>query len=272
MISHHYIPRRPLSDFVELFWYYEGYYQPHAMERILPTGTMELVVNLADSVTRVYDRNDPERFEMSRDGCLLAGTQTEFMVIDTACQQSVIGVHFKPGGAFPFFKMPASELQDQLVPLDAVWGSDSSDLRDRLLEAPTPDAKFWVLETILMAQARRPLARHAAVDYALGELRAVHHNRTVSELTDKIGLSARRFIQLFNQEVGLTPKLFCRIQRFQRVLRTIARTKDVDWSDIALGCGYFDQAHFIHDFKAFSGLNPTAYLANRTEHLNHVPL
>ena len=71
---------------------------------------------------------------------------------------------------------------------------------------------------------------------------------------------------------GLTPKLFCRVQRFQKVLRRIRTGREVDWTGVALDSGYFDQAHFIHDFKAFSGLSPTAYAAHRTEHLNHVPI
>ena len=91
-------------------------------------------------------------------------------------------------------------------------------------------------------------------------------------MTERIGLSPRRFIQVFREEVGLTPKLFCRIRRFQEVLGLIGRGQHVEWAEVALACGYFDQAHFIHDFRAFSGLNPKAYLAHRGEHLNHVPL
>jgi AraC-like DNA-binding protein len=72
--------------------------------------------------------------------------------------------------------------------------------------------------------------------------------------------------------VGLTPKLFCRVRRFQRVLRRIGTGRPVEWAAVAVDCGYFDQAHFIRDFHAFSGINPSAYLAGRTEHLNHVPL
>ena len=79
-------------------------------------------------------------------------------------------------------------------------------------------------------------------------------------------------LQLFTEEVGLTPKLFCRVRRFQEVLRLVAGPARVEWANVALACGYYDQAHFIHDFRAFCGLSPTAYLARRTEHLNHVPL
>jgi len=91
----------------------------------------------------------------------------------------------------------------------------------------------------------------------------------VEDVTAQIGLSSRRFIEIFRNQVGLTPKLYCRIRRFQRVLAAIDDASDVDWTGVALKCGYFDQAHFIHDFRAFSGVSPTMYLRHRT-HRNHV--
>jgi AraC-like DNA-binding protein len=94
----------------------------------------------------------------------------------------------------------------------------------------------------------------------------------MTELADQIGISSRRFIQLFSNEVGLTPKLFTRVRRFQQVLQNIQTGAELSWVDMAASCGYFDQAHFIHDFKEFSGINPSTYLAQKTGHLNHVPI
>ncbi len=271
MLYRTYIPRPPLSDFVELLWSYEGDDPPHAKERVLPTGTVELIVNLSEDTERVYDGQDPARFQSFR-GALVCGAHSGYFVIDTASQASIMGVHFKPGGAFPFLGLPACELRDTHVSLDTLWGAGADDLRDRLLEAETAEARFRVLERSLLAQAARPLARHPAVAFALKEFGDAAHARTVSEVTGRIGLSQRRFIRVFSEEVGLTPKLFCRVRRFQEALRLIGRGQHVEWAEVALACGYFDQAHFIHDFRAFSGLNPTAYLAHRGEHLNHVPL
>jgi methylphosphotriester-DNA--protein-cysteine methyltransferase len=94
----------------------------------------------------------------------------------------------------------------------------------------------------------------------------------VSGVIDRIGLSQRRLIDLFHDQVGLTPKAFCRVRRFQRVLETVHRKPGVDWAQVALDGGYYDQAHFIHDFQGFSGMTPATYLARATEHLNHVPI
>ena len=272
MTSYHtYVPRPPVADFVNLFWLYEGYTLPHAKERVLPDGSMELVINLREDTIRVYDRQDTDRFQSFR-GCLLCGAHSESFVIDTASQESILGIHFKPGGAFPFFKLPASELHNVHVSLDTLWGATANDLREQLLAAKTPEATFRLLEKSLLEHVARPLVRHPAVSFALQEFHRVHHIRVISEVTEQIGLSSRRFIQVFSEEVGLTPKLFCRVQRFQEVLHLVEKGQQIEWTQIALNCGYFDQAHFIHDFRAFSGLSPRAYLTQRGEHLNHVPL
>jgi AraC-like DNA-binding protein len=251
-----YIPPPSLSDFVDMFWSYEGYDPPHSRERVVPTGTTQLIVNLREDELRVYERQDHRRFQRLG-GSLISGTHSRFVVIDTASQASTVGVHFKAGGAQPFLGVSAGELRDADVPLDALWGTKATELRGRLLEAQTPKARFGVLEQALLAQR---------------EFQGVTRTRTVKEVSERTGLSQRQFIQLFREEVGLTPKLFCRIRRFQEVIRLVGSERRGEWAELALRCGYFDQAHFVHDFKVFSGTTPMNYLAHRGEHPNHVPL
>lgn len=271
MRSYTKIPAPPLSEFVDLLWLYEGYRQPHQKERLLPDGSMELVVNLNEDIVRVYHGRDSLQVRTLR-GAVLVGAHSEFFVIDTAEQHTVAGVHFRPGGAFPFLDPPASELRNTLVSLDDLWSRLAGRLRERLLEAATPQAKLHVLEETLLARAAERLERHPAVAFALHEFQGLPHTRTIAAVTGQIGLSPKRFIQVFSAEVGLTPKLFCRVRRFQRVLRLIGKRRPVEWAAVAADCGYFDQAHFIRDFRAFSGINPSAYIAQHTEHLNHVPM
>ena len=269
------VPEPPLSQFVNLLWLYEGYTQPHAKERVLPTGEMQIVINLLEDKSCIYDRADTDRCQ-TFGGSLLSGAHSQYQVISTAAQRSIIGVHFRPGGAFPFLRMPAGELRDTSVSLDTLWGAAAVDLRDQLLGAPTHQDRFEILERVLLAELMRGANRHAAVGFALRRFMTEPQVTTVAGVTDQIGLSPKRFIQVFRDETGFTPKVFCRIRRFQQVLGVmeagVGGVKNVEWANVALDCGYFDQAHFIHDFRAFSGINPTSYLANRTPHRNHVPL
>jgi AraC-like DNA-binding protein len=254
MATHLRVPQPPLSEHVELIWYSESYVQPHPQERLLPTGTMTLVIFLDED---------------GRLGSGVSGAHSEFTLLDTSRPFTMIGVAFKPGGGFPFVGLPQGELHNLSVPLDAVWGRDADAVRDRILDAKTPAARFGIVERALAKRIAGGSEGHPAVRYALEQFDAFAVFRSVADVTAQIGLSSRRFIEIFRNQVGLTPKLYCRIRRFQTVLAAIDDASEVDWTGVALKCGYFDQAHFIHDFRAFSGVNPTAYLRNRT-HRNHV--
>lgn len=266
-----YRPHPPLSAYINIFWLYKGYHPPHEMERVLPDGSMQLVINLEEDLIKVYDQKNHNRFESFR-GSLISGPQSNFAVIDTACQASTMGVHFKPGGAFPFLNFPADELRNEHVSLDTLWGTKADEMREQLLEAEMPVTKFKILEQYLMELMSHSTIPHPAVVFALRKLQASPHQWKIAEVTEQISLSSRRFIQVFKEEVGLTPKQFSRIRRFQNVLRLIEGEGQVGWTDIALTCGYYDQAHFIHDFRSFSGFSPTIYHLHQGKQKNHVPL
>jgi transcriptional regulator GlxA family with amidase domain len=167
--------------------------------------------------------------------------------------------------------MPSAELHGVQVSLNDVWGGFAAELRERLMAAQEAEARFDLLEAALLQRLDGPPARHPAVAFALRELHGAP-GRTIGEVRDQTGVSERRFIELFHRQVGLAPKLYARVRRFQTALRRIRTGSPVDWADIALACGYFDQAHLIHDFRAIAGLRPSEYAALRTEHLNHVPI
>jgi AraC-like DNA-binding protein len=249
-------PRAPLSSFVSSIWLADGYVPgPHGKERILPTGDCSLIIDL-----RVAGKTG------------VSGPQSQSFVIETSAQLSVAGVQFKAGGAFPFFAVPVDELVNRHVPLDALWGGLASQLQEEAFEAPTPSRKVQVIERVLSARLARTRPTHPAVAYAI---RAFEHDPAlvrIADVTNRLGLSHRRFLEVFTDEVGLTPKLFCRIRRFQRVLRHIRSGRQVQRAEVALSCGYYDQAHFIKDFRVFSGVSPSAYEALVGRHLNHVPL
>jgi AraC-like DNA-binding protein len=266
-----YKPPAPLDRFVEVIWTIQAEASPHPRERLLPDGSMELVFDLRHERFRIYHGERPDQFRTFRGG-VVCGPHSQFFAIDTADDSNVAGVHFKPGGAYPFLRMPSGEIHNGHVGVDELWGPRAGEVREQLLAAKTPQAKIRVLERALLAQLAGPPERHPAVAFALNEFHANPETRKIAEVTGQISLSPRRFIEVFRKEVGLAPKLFCRVRRFQRALRRIEDGRMVDWTDTALSCGYFDQPHFIHDFRAFSGINPSAYLADHTPHFNHVPM
>ena len=248
-----------LAGFVDNLWLYEGYEAEHSNERILPTGTIELVINLREDQLRIYDAEEPNRCSRFS-GAIVSGAYGKGFISDSEEEAFIMGVHFKPGGAFPFLGLPAGDLADTHVDLEMLWGFSTNSLRMQLCEASTAAERFHLLEDALIGHLFRPLEHHSAVSTAL-EIFERQFDVRVRDIARIVGLSERRFIQVFKAEVGVTPKLFSRVQRFQRARAIIHRQENApDWAGIAVKCGYFDQSHLIRDFLEFSGLSPAAYL------------
>jgi AraC-like DNA-binding protein len=247
-------PRPPLSSFIEYLWLLSDA-PSHSLECILPSGTLELVVNLYEDEIRIH--NDPNTDRYARHaGMVVSGAYGRFFVIDTAEHSLTMGVHFRPGGAVPFLGVPADELKDAHVDVRNLWGPQATELRERLCDAATHAQRFRLLESALLDRAFAAPKQHGVVAFALDALR--RPGAHVQDIARHVGMSHRRLIELFTREVGMTPKLFCRVSRFQRVLGAQKPTT-VDWGQLALECGYFDQSHLVRDFLAFSGFTPTGY-------------
>ena len=223
--------------------------QPHARERVLPAATVDVV------------------FVLDADGRAtsgVSGPRSTASVLETSRPFSAIGVHFRPGGGRRFFGVPAGDLHNLSVPLDAVWGRFAAAVSDRLWEAGSLDRRIRALEDALQQQADDRATLPPAVEFALDAITRSKGGRPIGDVVDRIGMSARRFSDVFRDHVGLSPKLFCRLTRFTAALARIERAADVDLADAALACGYFDQAHFNHDFRTFSGVTPSTYVRHHT--------
>lgn len=263
-IFNFYKPKPPLSKFVDNIWLYEGSESERQTERILPTGTLELVINLRQNELQFYDAERPENSSRFS-GAVVSGAHGRGFT--PTAEAFIIGVHFKPGGAFPFLGLPAGDLADTHVNLETLWGPSAGRLRERLCEARTPAERFQLLQEALLNRLCQGVEQHYAVSTAL-EMFGKHQTRSrVRDAAKYLGLSQRRFIQVFKSEVGITPKLFSRIQRFQQTRTFIQQNPSINWAELAVDLGYFDQSHFIREFLEFSGLNPTDYL-NRHKRFN----
>jgi AraC-like DNA-binding protein len=255
------VPRAPLAACVEYLWSLEDV-PAHGRESILPTGTLELVVNLAEDEIRVYDVEAPRRCRRFS-GAAVSGAYRSAFAVDTLEHASIVGAHFRPGGAFPFFATPLGELTDGHVDLEALWGAAAGELRERLCAARTAAGRFRVLEEALVARLGRARPRHRSVPVVLDELE--RGESSVGALASRVGLSRRRLIEVFTAEVGMTPKRFARVRRFQRTLVATRRDPAPDWVHVALACGYYDQSHLIRDFVSLAGLSPAALARRRSD-------
>ena len=143
-----------------------------------------------------------------------------------------------------------------------------------LREASTPDRKFDLLNFALVHRLSESThqRRVPIIDYALTHLHQSPGTTTIAALTRDIGVSPRHLSQLFREQIGVSPKLYCRIQRFQQAVQHMHHGDDIHWAELALTCGYYDQSHFANDFHAFSGFSPTHYSAAHRPWANHIAL
>lgn len=221
----------------------------------MPDGCVELIFNLADPFKRYHPNHQVEIQPLA----LVAGQMRHYAMIAPTGRVKLLGIRFHPGGALPFFRFPLHELTDQIIGLDAVWHKLGSELAARIRAACSTRERIAIIESALTARLAQRHQTDALVNAVVGWI--VQRNGLVSieHLQKNLGISSRQLERKFKTFVGLSPKFLCRILRFQKVFKAVEQPHAANWSHIALECGYYDQAHFIHDFKAFTGQNPSAY-------------
>jgi len=245
-------PGAPLVGHVDFLWALSDA-PDHARERILPNGTIELVVNLAEDRFAIASARAAGSLQLP--GAMVSGCYRAPFEIDTRVHASIVGVHFAPGGAAGLLGAAPGELADTHVGLGELWAGAAVELRERLCAAASVDERFRILERALrdrLARAREP---RAAVRAALVALE--RPGSEVGRVTQDLQLSRRRFIEIFTQDVGMTPKRYARVRRFQRALSRATAQRAPAWAELATACGYADQSHLCREWAELAGVSPS---------------
>jgi AraC-like DNA-binding protein len=260
-----YLERKPspaLAGCVEMLWYACAPNVPHQRELVLPGGKIQFVISLAaDHLTECTPEGD-----VPIAPALLVGARTSAELIATGDMKRLAGVVFRPGGLGPWLRERADLFYEQSLSLSDLWAMEP--VRERLREpATTAEVTLQVLDETLCERASAR-ERRSHVRQALSLLRSLSVRETAREL----GISERRLHHVFSEDVGLSPKQWSRVRRFQRAVRALHQGAEMRWAELAVTCGYADQAHFSRDFRSFSGIDPTTYSAACGQWQNHVVL
>ncbi len=197
--------------------------------------------------------------DAGRTGVFGVGTRKFEVLLEGRGQ--VVGAKFKPGAFHPFLRRPVSELTDRMVPLDEVFGGGGAALEESVLADEDDARQIALIEAYLRPHIPAPDDNVTAVLRVIEAALADREITTVEELAERSGVAERTLQRLFRKYVGVSPKWV--IQRF-RLHEAVARAEEgatIDWASLAHELGYFDQAHFIHDFKAQVGRSPTEHAA-----------
>ncbi|MDF2694333.1 MAG: Transcriptional regulator, AraC family protein [Labilithrix sp.] len=221
-------------------------YAAPTAERVLPDGAVHLIFNFGD-------RQAGERgaeLACSAIGATCAPTR---IVLTGAVEQ--LCVRLRVGAASAILGVPAGELTDHGIALDAIWGADAAEILERLHAVPHGAARGALLTALLRARVQRAEALSRPTLEAVRRISGAGGRIRVRDLADDLGLGERRLQQLFHQHVGLSPRAMCRLARFRDVLARCSQRKQ-GWAELALEGGFYDQAHFSNEIRTFTGLTP----------------
>jgi AraC-like DNA-binding protein len=264
-------PRLALRPFVQKVWAFDPCAQRaplhRGLERVLPTGGMHVVIRLSPAPVTLFDDATGANPRVVGH-CLVGGARSAFYVRSVAEPSHSVGAQLQPGAAFALFGVSAADLAERHTPLEELWGREAAHVRERLATAGSLEAQLELFETILTARLSDAPVLHPATADALARFAA---GARVADVVRHSGYSHRAFITMFRAAVGLTPKTFCRVRRFQRAIERIGRER-ASLADLAASTGFADQAHLSREFAAFSGVSPAAYRTVSPDAPNHLPI
>ena len=190
----------------------------------------------------------------SATGLQLAGTMTRAVTVDETAGHSFVGMRFRAAAVRAFFHVDASEVSNKMIPLEDIQGAHARELTNKLGDLGDGSARLEALKASVS-----PKDGLSGVQRALGYLASYGGTVRMDDICRSSGLSPRQLRRRSIEECGIGPKHLARIARFREASRKIARGLQRHWATLAVDCGYYDQAHLIHDFVEFSGMTPHAY-------------
>jgi AraC-like DNA-binding protein len=235
---------------------YTGYVERSAeplCRREVPSGDVTIILSPGSALSLPDGRHTS----------FLAALHESHTLVEHDGHQEGVEVRLTPLGARALFGLPMHELSNRVVELDDLLGRGADELIERMWEAPSWDRRFAILDDALAFRADRAPRPESELAWAWGRMRSSAGRARVSGLADELGWSHRRLIARFREGIGLAPKTLGRVLRFERVSRLLQQVEEPRLAEVALDCGYYDQAHLNRDFRQFAGTSPGQYLARR---------
>lgn len=259
-------PPADFAGYVDTFWEVQGFAN-YARERILPKGNIELMFNLG-LPHRVLDPGHPAGAETYRDAWL-SGLQRRPLVVEPCFDarrvaSHLVAVRLRPAGAYALLGMPMNEVSNQVIDLDALLGRSAASVTNELREQQSAESRFALLERFVRVRVAAGPPLRPLVHWAAAQIERAHGALRIDALNRELGVSRKHLSRTFREQIGLAPKQYAGIMRFQRLIAALQQPAPQSWSALAQSCGYYDQAHLNHDCQSFAGMAPTRMLQTLT--------
>lgn len=261
-----------LSDDLIMVFHLKNYHPEHPIERLIPDGSASLVIELDDQERFIYDNESLAKVQLCR-GSWLSGNFTEYLSFGTIRNTDLMGVRFKPGGLYPYIDLPMDNMKNRVLDGVEVFGRDIEELRMALIREKESIEKNKILgEWLIDLKSKYNKPVNERIKWARDEILNFPNFMEINKIVSRTGYSDKHFISLFKNQIGFTPKIFQRIIKFNQILPKIQQSESLSWTQISHECGYYDQSHFIRDFKKFSGFNPSEFIEMDFERNNFFPM
>jgi AraC-like DNA-binding protein len=258
-------PEQHLSPYVALIWIFESRFGvPLADSRLIaPDGRAKIIVPYRNSLCAAANT---QLLSAKEHHIFLVGIQTHPTTItSTATSTSTIGLDLTPKGLYHLFKLSMHEITNQMVSFEEVFGSFGVSLQMRVGDVEDPRAKIALLQTALTHLLQRNDKQYALLDHTLDLLAQTHGQMQIQDLAVHLGYTKRYLDRLFQEHVGVSPKLLASILRFQEVYQGWMQHRSPSSFRYQWAASYYDQSHFIKEFKRFTGFTPQQYMAVANE-------
>jgi AraC-like DNA-binding protein len=253
-------PRLELQPYIESFWVLESPTGLPASANSIaaPNGCSKLIIPYENSIVSVADG----RIQLSHEQRMyfVGNRDSATLIRSSAHKTGFIAIEFRPHGAFPIFGVPMSETSNRLWETDCVFGQWSRDVQEKVNNAEHVDQKVAYIQDRLSLLQRKNRREAPLVDYCVRTLRSANGRVSIRELVQQTGFSRRYVNKLFQQHVGLSPKILAEIFRFQSFYRKWAEGLSFDLFKAELYDHYYDQAHFTKEFRKMTGHSPQKFI------------
>ncbi|NER13669.1 helix-turn-helix domain-containing protein [Leptobacterium flavescens] len=268
-------PDNYLKDFVETFIYFKDFMPDHSIERVIPTGHIFIIFELDGMERNTFD-NDTLKPNNTFRKVWISGMHKNYISISAHQKSEMFVIQFKASGAYPFLHLPVHEINEKIFHAEELLGEEILELREALVRSESEEEKFRLAEDWLnkrFDKEKEPPGDMLDFIHKLQQ-RSQTVSNNIAALMDEYPYTRKHLIDMFKLYVGLTPKYYHRILRFNEILKQIEEKEKISWAQVSLDCGFSDQAHFIKDFRHFSGFNPKEFIdaGFNNEEKNFFPL
>lgn len=260
MIYTPYSPHGSIAPYIETIFHYEQFVPDHSIERLVPTGHVFILFEL-DGIERHTFDNDTLKPNASYSKAFISGMHRNYISISAHENSEMLAIQFKPFGSYPFLHEKTDMINELVVAAHEIVGDELYLLRQELINSDTTDRKFELVDSWLQHRFDEQKAPPEDIVQFVSQLQAEPVD-SLNALIEAYPASQKKLIEEFKKYVGLTPKYYQRILRFNDLLKRLQSEDKICWTEIAHDCGYFDQSHFIKEFKHFSGFNPRQFILN----------